>query len=137
MRKTGTLLALFVFVWCCFMPKPAAIATVNISPPTNMMMAGVASYYSYECADKPMANGKIFNPEKRTCASWFYKFGTVLEIKSLDTGRTTEVIVTDRGPNKRLVREGRIIDLSKRSFEDICALKQGLTKVNVTVKFQP
>ena len=138
--KTGTLLALFIFAWSCFMPEPAAIATVNISSPTkptNMVMAGVASYYSYECADKPMANGKIFNPEKRTCASWFYKFGTVLEVKSLDTGRTTEVVVTDRGPNKRLVREGRIIDLSKRSFQDICALKKGLTKVNVTVKFQP
>ena len=138
--KTGTLLALFIFAWSCFMPEPAAIATVNISSPTkptNMVMTGVASYYSYECADKPMANGKIFNPEKRTCASWFYKFGTVLEVKSLDTGRTTEVVVTDRGPNKRLVREGRIIDLSKRSFQDICALKKGLTKVNVTVKFQP
>jgi rare lipoprotein A (peptidoglycan hydrolase) len=135
--KTGTLLALFIFAWSCFMPEPAAIATANISSPANMAMAGIASYYSYECADKPMANGKIFNPERRTCASWFYKFGTVLEVKSLDTGRTTEVVVTDRGPNKRLVKQGRIIDLSKRSFQDICALKKGLTKVNVTVKFQP
>jgi rare lipoprotein A len=135
--KAGSLLALFIFAWICFMPDPAAIAIVNISSPINTMMAGTASYYSYECADKPMANGKIFNPEKRTCASWFYKFGTVLEVKSLDTGRTTEVVVTDRGPNKRLVKAGRIIDLSRRSFQDICALKKGLTKVNVTVKFQP
>ncbi len=84
-----------------------------------------------------MANGKVFNPERRTCASWFYKFGTVLEVKSLDTGRTTEVVVTDRGPNKRLVKQGRIIDLSKRAFQDICNLKKGLTKVRVAVKFQP
>lgn len=131
--KTGILLALFFFAWSSFMPEPAAIATVNVKPPVNMM-AGVASYYSYECAKKPMANGKIFNPENRTCASWFYKFGTVLVVKSLDTGRATEVVVTDRGPNKRLVKEGRIIDLSKRAFEDICSLKKGLTKVKVTVK---
>lgn len=95
---------------------------------------GIASYYSYECASDPMANGKPFDPEKRTCASWFYEFGTVLIVKSLDTGLSTEVVVTDRGPNKRLVEKGRIIDLSKRAFQDIRQLKFGLTKVLVIVK---
>ena len=95
---------------------------------------GIASYYSYECAKMPMANGQPFNPEKYTCASWFYKFGTVLEVKSLDTGKVVRVVVTDRGPNKRLVREGRIIDLSKRAFQDICSLRKGLTRVVVRVK---
>lgn len=100
----------------------------------NIQQAGVASYYSYECRDQPMANGKAFDPEKRTCASWFYGLGTVLTVKSLETGRATEVIVTDRGPNKRLVKKGRVIDLSKKAFEDICALKKGLTEVMITVK---
>lgn len=95
---------------------------------------GYASFYSYECADQPMANGRPFDPEKRTCASWFYKFGTVLAVKSLDTERITEVIVTDRGPNKRLVKKGRIIDLSKRAFQDICALEKGLTRVAIEIK---
>ena len=95
---------------------------------------GVASYYSYECADLPMANGQPFDPEERTCASWFYKFGTILIVKSLDTGRSTEVVVTDRGPNKRLVKQGRIIDLSKRSFEDISGLEKGLVRVKITVR---
>ena len=95
---------------------------------------GVASYYSYECARLPMANGKPFDPELRTCASWFYDFGTVLYVQSLETGRVTEVIVTDRGPNKRLVKNGRVIDLSKRAFEDICNLEKGLTKVVVSAK---
>jgi len=134
LRKTETLLIIFAFLWSCFQSTPAAIATVRMSFPIDTIMGGYASYYSYECSDKPMANGKAFNPENRTCASWFYKFGTVLVVESLDTGRVTEVVVTDRGPNKRLVREGRIIDLSKRAFEDICALKKGLTRVKVTVK---
>jgi rare lipoprotein A (peptidoglycan hydrolase) len=98
---------------------------------------GVASYYSYECAYQPMANGKIFDPERRTCASWFYDFGTVLIVKSLETGRSTEVVVTDRGPNKRLVKQGRIIDLSKRAFQDICRLERGLTRVSIKVKALP
>ena len=118
------------------------ITFLNISPatttrpklPIDNSVSGVASYYSYECANQPMANGRIFDPEMRTCASWFYKFGTVLVVKSLDTGRITEVTVTDRGPNKRLVRQGRIIDLSKRAFEDISPLERGLTRVLVTVK---
>lgn len=105
-----------------------------ISSTQTLQQTGVASFYSYECASAPMANGKPFDPEKRTCASWFYDFGTILVVKSLDTGLATEVIVTDRGPNKRLVKDGRIIDLSKRAFEDICSLDKGLTKVIVTVK---
>ena len=94
---------------------------------------GIASYYSYECAKSPMANGKPFDPEKRTCASWFYDFGTTLSVLSLDTGRSTRVVVTDRGPNKRLVKKGRVIDLSKRAFEAICDLEKGLTRVEITV----
>jgi len=107
---------------------------MKVRPPLSDVVTGCASYYSYECAALPMANGRPFDPEKRTCASWFYPFGTVLKVKSLDTGRSTEVIVTDRGPNKRLVRQGRIIDLSRRAFEDICDLRKGLTRVTVTIK---
>ncbi|MFA5144290.1 MAG: septal ring lytic transglycosylase RlpA family protein [Candidatus Omnitrophota bacterium] len=117
-----------------FGDKPLATAIVSHDGTRIITKAGVASYYSYECADLPMANGKPFDPEKRTCASWFYKFGTVLIVRSLDTGRTTKVVVTDRGPNKRLVKEGRIIDLSKRAFQDICGLEKGLTRVVVAVK---
>jgi len=114
--------------------KPLATAFVA-NPGIPLLSAiGQASYYSYECADLPMANGAPFDPEKRTCASWFYKFGTVLVVKSLDTGLSTEVVVTDRGPNKRLVREGRIIDLSKKAFQDICKLEKGLTRVSIFVK---
>lgn len=113
------------------------LATISIVAYGSLLSAdeiGQASYYSYECANNPMANGKMFDPEKRTCASWFYDFGTILVVKSLDTGAATEVVVTDRGPNKRLVKKGRIIDLSKRAFQDISPLEKGLTKVLVKVK---
>jgi len=95
---------------------------------------GQASYYSYECANLPMANGQIFDPEKNTCASWFYEFGTILIVTSIDTGLSTEVVVTDRGPNERLVKRGRIIDLSRKAFEDICMTDKGLTNVVISVK---
>ncbi|MDP3787662.1 MAG: septal ring lytic transglycosylase RlpA family protein [Candidatus Omnitrophota bacterium] len=113
------------------------LTTISIAAQGGLLSCeeiGYASYYSYECANNPMANGKAFDPEKRTCASWFYDFGTILVVKSLDTGSATEVLVTDRGPNKRLVKKGRIIDLSKRAFQDISPLEKGLTKVLVKVK---
>ena len=112
----------------------APVGTAQVASPLMVGATGVASYYSYECADLPMANGKPFDPEQNTCASWFYKFGTVLKVISLDTGRATEVVVTDRGPNKRLVAQGRIIDLSRKAFAEICDTDKGLTKVVVTVK---
>jgi rare lipoprotein A len=126
---------MIIFSGCVFFHSDNMSAEMA-SPfmPLETSVTGVASYYSYECARLPMANGKPFDPENRTCASWFYKFGTVLVVKSLDTGRSTEVVVTDRGPNERLVAQGRIIDLSKRAFEDISPLDKGLTNVIVTVK---
>lgn len=110
-----------------------AFAVSGLDDIVNPSEIGIASYYSYECAKLPMANGKPFDPEKRTCASWFYDFGTLLRVESLETGRVTMVVVTDRGPNKRLVNKGRVIDLSRRAFEDICDTKKGLTRVAISV----
>ena len=134
MIKTVTVIILVMFVTACF-PMERAVSTVAAQVELPMSLeSGTASYYSYECAKLPMANGRPFDPEKRTCASWFYDFGTVLAVRSLDTGRVTHVVVTDRGPNKRLVKRGRIIDLSMRAFEDICDLEKGLTRVVISVK---
>ncbi|MBU1038560.1 MAG: septal ring lytic transglycosylase RlpA family protein [Candidatus Omnitrophica bacterium] len=134
MIKIVTVIILVMFVTACF-PTERAVSTGLAQAELPMSFeTGTASYYSYECAKLPMANGRPFDPEKRTCASWFYDFGTVLAVRSLDTGRVTHVVVTDRGPNKRLVKRGRIIDLSMRAFEDICDLEKGLTRVVVSVK---
>ena len=113
--------------------KPLATAVVTHDGPRIITREGVSSYYSYECAAMPMANGRPFDPEKRTCASWFYKFGTVLIVRSLDTGLATEVVVTDRGPNRRLVKEGRIIDLSKKAFSEIAELNKGLIPIEINI----
>ncbi len=62
-----------------------------------------------------MADGsRPFNPDALTCASWFYPFGTVLEVRS--GGRTVLVVVTDRGPAWRIVDRGVVLDLSAHAF---------------------
>lgn len=88
--------------------------------------AGIASWYGKECAGRIMANGKPFDPDKMTCASWDYPLGTRLKVSH--DGLSVYVIVTDRGPAKRLHRE---IDLSRAAFECLAPLSKGLIVVKV------
>jgi rare lipoprotein A (peptidoglycan hydrolase) len=43
------------------------------------------------------------------------------------------VIITDRGPAKRLVRQGRVIDLSAAAFRRLAGAELGLVEVT-TIK---
>ena len=91
----------------------------------------VASWYGEEHRGLPMANGKPFDPDKLTCASWFYPFGTKLLVRS--GSRSVVVTVTDRGPNRRFLKtkRRRIIDLSRAAFARIGNLRHGLVPVSV------
>jgi rare lipoprotein A len=89
----------------------------------------LASWYGEEYRGKTMANGQKFDPEKRTCASWFYPMGTKLEVSY--GSKKTIVTVTDRGPARGLVAKGRVIDLSERAFKDLAPPSRGLLPVNI------
>jgi len=95
-----------------------------------------ASYYTVESCKREgtsgiMANGQRLDDEKLTCASWEYPFGTRLRIRNLENNKEVLVCVTDRGPNRKLYRQGRTIDLSKRAFREIASLKQGVIPVEI------
>ncbi len=92
-----------------------ASAAVPTRPPEARQEPVLASFYGEECRGLPMADrGRPFEPEALTCASWFYDFGTVLEVRC--GARTVLVVVTDRGPAWRLVKKGVVIDLSAHAF---------------------
>jgi len=74
-----------------------------------------------------MANGKPFNPDRLTAASWFYPLGTRVVVTHAD--RSVVVEITDRGPAKRLVKEGRKIDLSRAAFAKLADPDLGLIEV--------
>ena len=98
--------------------------------PTN----GVASWYGEEHRGKVMANGKKFNPDKFTAASWFYPLGTKVQVTLTTESqppRSVVVTITDRGPAKEYVREGRIIDLSHAPFRTLAPPALGLVAVAV------
>ena len=79
-----------------------------------------------------MANGKKFNPDRLTAASWFYPLGTKVRITSSRTHRRSVVVtITDRGPALELVRAGRAIDLSHAAFRKLSSPHHGLVGVRI------
>ena len=90
--------------------------------------SGLASWYGEEHRGKLMANGKRFNPDKFTAASWFYPLGAKVRVtlaSPSEPPRSVVVTITDRGPAKEFVRDGRIIDLSHAPFKKLAPTAPG------------
>jgi len=105
-------------------------ATLTGAAPTN----GLASWYGEAHRGKLMANGKKFNPDNLTAASWFYPLGTKVRVTRDDgsgKSRSVQVTITDRGPATDLVRDGRIIDLAYGAFRRLGEPDLGLVPVTV------
>jgi rare lipoprotein A len=118
----------FVILLALFLTNRSSAAPA-VSPPPR-----VASWYGEEHRGRLMANGKRFNPDKLTAASWFYPLGTRVRV-TLDSPspepRSVVVKITDRGPAKELVRDGRIIDLARAAFKQLAHPGLGLVAVRV------
>ena len=89
----------------------------------------VASWYGESYRGKTMANGKAYNPDKISCASYLYPIGSTIEVtivRPRDGFRKSIIVdVTDRGPNV----QGRHIDLSRAAFAQLAPLEIGLIRV--------
>jgi rare lipoprotein A len=116
-------------LWFCVLLRLIGGPALADSVPAR----GIASWYGEELRGKLMANGKKFNPNKLTAASWFYPLGTFVRVTTNDGFQKKSVVVkiTDRGPAKRLVKEGRIIDLGHAAFAKLAHPDLGLVFVTV------
>lgn len=122
-----------ILLFCCgiwaLMNTPTARADETLSS-----QRGAASWYGEEHRGKLMANGHKFDPDKLTAASWFYPLGTRVRVTINSPNfepRSVLVTITDRGPARRLVREGRVIDLTHAAFQKIGEPDLGLATVVV------
>lgn len=94
---------------------------------------GQSSWYSRHDPGikKRTANNEIFNDQAMTCAMWGVPFNTKLRVINEANGKSVVVRVNDRGPHRRYVRQGRVIDLTKAAFRRISSHKRGLIDVTV------
>lgn len=88
---------------------------------------GLASYYSDGFQGRSTAYGDTYDKDQLTCAHKRYPYGTMLRVTRLDTRRSVNVKVIDKGP----FIKGRVVDLSRRAAEvlDIIDMKPVEVKV--------
>lgn len=108
--------------WLCLLLLVAVAGTLQ------RCHATVTSWYGEDHRGRLMANGRPFNPDRLTCASWFHPLGTRLHVSAGE--RSVVVTVTDRGPARRLLRT-RQLDLSRAAFAALGDLDVGLLAVRV------
>lgn len=94
---------------------------------------GRASWYGEEFRGRKMANGEPFNPQAFTCASYDFPLGTKLWVQNVVNGKIVEVVVSDRGPSRRL---NRVLDLSSGAFSEIADLKDGVINIRIVHHYQ-
>ena len=105
-----------------------AVASVVTQSPADSI-TGTASWYGEAYRGKPMANGQPFDPDALTAACWHLPLGSVVRVSHGE--RSVIVTLADRGPARRLHRQGRIIDLSAAAFARLAPLETGLIAVTV------
>lgn len=101
----------------------------------GIFRAGEASWYSELDPGilSTTANMEIFDDKGLTCAIWGVPFDTRIKVTSVTNGRSVIVRVNDRGPAKRLVRGGRVIDLTRSAFSRLADTDEGLIRVELEI----
>jgi rare lipoprotein A len=111
-------------------PEAPKNATELTAVAGESIQEGLATWYGKEFAGRKTANGERFDPSAMTAAHRTIKFGTWVEVKRVDDGRSVRVRITDRGP---FGNEERIIDLSRGAAEKLGMLRAGVVKVQLRV----
>lgn len=88
---------------------------------------GWASYIADYYAGRMTSSGQPYYPQSYTAAHTSLPFGTEVSVKSLHTGRSITVVVTDRFPHY----PGRVINLSRAAAQYIGIPNMQLAPVEV------
>jgi rare lipoprotein A len=97
--------------------------------PEKFYQRGLASWYGREFHGKTTASGEKFDMNDMTAAHKTLPFGTIVEVKNLENGKTVRLKINDRGP----YRGNRIIDLSFGGAKEIGIVKTGEASVGIKV----
>ena len=89
-----------------------------------------ATWYGEAERGKLMANGRPFNPDALTCASWDYPLGSRLRIVYRE--KSVVVEVTDRGGARAFMQFGKVIDLTHAAFAKLEKPSVGTVRIRIT-----
>ncbi len=94
---------------------------------------GEASYYGKGFQGKKTAHGEKFKQQGLTAAHPTLPLGTKAKVTNLETGKSVEVRVNDRGPKVK----GRDLDLSKAAAQKVGIKKKGVAPVKIEAEVAP
>jgi rare lipoprotein A (peptidoglycan hydrolase) len=94
---------------------------------------GEASWYGKRFHGKKTASGERFDQHAPTAAHPTLPLGTKATVTNLETGKSADVTITDRGPYAK----GRDIDLSKGAADEIGVGKAGAAPVKIEAEVSP
>jgi rare lipoprotein A len=137
-RTLGRLLLTFFFcftVACASSRPPSAPSSgaAESSPvfPSEWSEEGIASWYGGDDGfeGKPTASGEIYDSSLLTAAHRELPLGTLIEVWSVDNGKSVRVRINDRGP----FIKGRVIDLSRAAAGRLDMIGPGTGRVRLSV----
>ncbi len=131
MKKIPNLIPMLCIMALCYFGGMGKISVAQEGP----FIAGQASWYAQTDPGvlQTTSNMERFNDQGLTCAMWDVPFNTLIKVTNKTNGKSVVVRVNDRGPAKRLVSHGRVIDLTKKAFSNIADLKEGLVEVEAII----
>jgi rare lipoprotein A len=111
-------MALVILVGCAHAPPPAPQEGEE----------GDASYYGQGFYGRLTASGEVFRPGTLTAAHRTLPFGTCVRVTVLESGRSIQVRINDRGP----FVSGRILDVSETAAQALGMVGRGVVRVRLT-----
>ena len=108
---------------------------LTAAPTIKYIRNGEASWYSRNSPGINLrtANNEIFDDKGMTCAMWGASFNRLVKVTNLKNGKSIIVRVNDRGPHRRYVEQGRVVDLTLEAFSRLESPKEGL--IDVAIEF--
>ncbi len=93
----------------------------------DFLERGTASWYGKQFHGRKTASGETYNMYAMTAAHKTLPMGTYVRARNLDSGKTVDVRINDRGPFVR----GRIIDLSYEAAKRMGVVGPGTAPVEI------
>jgi peptidoglycan lytic transglycosylase len=121
------LLPSFLFYGCGTAPVSRHIPATGY--PIGYVERGMASWYGPGFHGRKTANGETYDMHQLTAAHRTLPLGSVVQVRSLTSGRTVTVRVNDRGP----FAKNRILDLSQAGAQALSMIGSGTDQVEIRV----